>query len=441
MEVVLGASSNKGSLCLIDLHRNMTLKQYRQSPPTKKGCVATLGDSYFIITSDLKTTSSGESKTTQNSKVIAWTWGSELVHSHSFVSHQITALVGTNCGNYVIGGSSDGSVIVWNACTGRQLHCFYNLVQPITSMSVSPDDQWLAIGSSDGVINVYRTPLLIAGISDISLYTSFANHTLPITSIIFSLTSNRIYSCSLDQTCKIWNLTASLLLYSISFPTSLTCVALSPVGDCCYVGGNDGNIYKVNLWSLNHKSNDFNILDDVHNMPMIFKGSDTVHCLDVNIDGSLLVSGADDGCIRIWSASTGQLVHSFLQQKGPITCVKVLLKPAHVVTSNTETIPKTLPLLQPLSPLVYIPNNDDTELVKLPYLIVDDPDNGLTDLQSKRLTHQRVEKFINSNVNAGKNNLLEEIEVLKDEISSLKEANTRWKTLNNDMLATSFTNF
>lgn len=84
MEVVLSGASGTSSLFLWDLRRGrnlilkhidspgIMLKQYRQTPATKKGCTTTLGEHFLLVASDVKVNEAGRSKTTQNTKTLAW---------------------------------------------------------------------------------------------------------------------------------------------------------------------------------------------------------------------------------------------------------------------------------------------------------------------------------------------------------------------------------
>eukprot|EP01124_Arcella_intermedia_P014681 TRINITY_DN2122_c0_g1_i1.p1 TRINITY_DN2122_c0_g1~~TRINITY_DN2122_c0_g1_i1.p1 ORF type:complete len:460 (-),score=76.04 TRINITY_DN2122_c0_g1_i1:1082-2389(-) len=434
MEVLLSNSGQKGSLTLWDLSRCTSLRQYRQSPPAKKGCTALLAESFVLMASDKKLMPSGSIKTTDNSKTLAWVIESENVHSQSFIAHPISALVGSPCGQYIYGGTSEGTLVVWHAPSGRQVHLFANHFQPVTTMKLSPDGSWLALGSSDGVIQVLKVPLLMSGHIGDAVKQVFSNHSLPLTDLAFSSTSTRLYSCSVDQTCKIWCLSVGSLLCSIFFPTVLTSVALSPMEESIYVGGSDGNVYKYSLWDI--KGNEVNLLESLDHLPQIYKGENQVTCMDVNLDGSLLVTGADDGCIRVWSSSTGQLLKTVHQQKGAITYVKIILKSPSILVPGYMMESKLFPPLLPLSTLLH----SSKEEVLLPTKL---PSNNLEDklLSDVNLTKHITKKIkISASQFKVTGNNGEDMEMLKSEIEQLKEVNKRWKTLNNSLLEVTLTN-
>jgi len=228
----------------------------------------------------------------------------------------------------------------------------------------------------------------------------------------------------------------STLLCSVSFPTLLNCVTTSPMEDSIYVGGADGNIYRIDLWDV--KCNDFNIVDNIQKLPQIFKGQNSVNSIDLNLDGSLLVSGSDDGCIRVWSSSTCQLIQTFQQHKGPVTHVSVLLKPASTLVSGYIATSKTVPSLLPLNPLTYDNPNNDVLPIKLPLTNIEHDKLMLFDHQQSQHIAKKI-KLTKKHFETNKD-LFKEMDTLKNEINQLKEVNTRWKSLSNEMLVATFAN-
>jgi len=279
-------------------------------------------------------------------------------------------------------------------------------------MAVSPNSEWLAVGCADGIIHLLSIPSILASGIEESLKISFAQHSLPISDLRFSLTSGRLYSCSMDQTCKIWAIWDKLLLVSVSFPTILNSLAISPNEDCIYVGGCDGNIYKIDTWEI--KGNDINIMSQIQNLPeQIFKGSSSVNCIDTNIDGSILIAGYEDGSIKVWSASSCQLIQTLPQQyKGNVTSIKVLLRPSSISIHS-----KFRPTLIPLSNILYIP----AEVEVFPV----------------RLSYQKKKRLFSLTLDSEN----DKVASMEEKIKKLEQVNTDWKRLNNELLLHFQTNY
>jgi WD40 repeat protein len=58
-------------------------------------------------------------------------------------------------GQYLVTGKSDGSVDVWNAETGGEVHKLGSHERDIQGLVFSPDGRWLASASSDGVVKIW----------------------------------------------------------------------------------------------------------------------------------------------------------------------------------------------------------------------------------------------------------------------------------------------
>jgi len=74
-------------------------------------------------------------------------------------------------------------------------------------------------------------------------------HTQGITQLKLSR-DGRVFSLSKDHTLKISDAISETRIASISFPSALTCFTLSPNEEVVYVGAQDGNVYKLNLWDI-----------------------------------------------------------------------------------------------------------------------------------------------------------------------------------------------
>jgi WD40 repeat protein len=112
-----------------------------------------------------------------------------------------------------------------------------------------------------------------------------------------------------------------------------------------YVGGMDGKIYHIHLFDSICISDI--TLNSQENIKNTFKGHNkSINCLAISFDGSLLVSGSDDGSCYIWDTSSKQLIKTYNGHKGPITNIFITLKPIDIfdlTISNNQNI-----LLKPI---------------------------------------------------------------------------------------------
>eukprot|EP00898_Chlorokybus_atmophyticus_P006616 jgi/Chlat1/6956/Chrsp52S06626 len=101
----------------------------------------------------------------------------------------------------IVTGSDDRLVKIWSAVTGLLLFSCRGHTGDITDLSISPDSQHVASSSNDHSIRVWwlhnGVPAAVC-----------LGHTLPVTAISFCSAHPiyRLFSCSDDGTCRLWNL-------------------------------------------------------------------------------------------------------------------------------------------------------------------------------------------------------------------------------------------
>jgi len=59
-------------------------------------------------------------------------------------------------GKYIISGSSDSTIKLWEAVTGQEIRTFKGHSREITSVGFSPDKKYIISGSSDAAIKLWE---------------------------------------------------------------------------------------------------------------------------------------------------------------------------------------------------------------------------------------------------------------------------------------------
>eukprot|EP00850_Spirogloea_muscicola_P016618 SM000136S00164 [mRNA] locus=s136:156584:159944:+ [translate_table: standard] len=127
---------------------------------------------------------------------------------------------------------------------------------------------------------------------------------------------------------QIWSLALGALLRSIVFPVGLNCVVLDPGEYALYAGGVDGHIFVTAL--------NFGVPAPA-SAPVGANGcaGAVPHDMQIdtalighNVDGVSLVSASEDCTVRLWDSTSRQLLRTFQHQKGPVTSLLLVPRPA-----------------------------------------------------------------------------------------------------------------
>ncbi|OCH91831.1 WD40 repeat-like protein [Obba rivulosa] len=199
---------------------------------------------------------------------------------------------------YIISGSDDKTVRVWDAETGRVLgDPFSGHKSAVLSVAVSPDGQHIISGSSDATIRVWDAA------TGTTILAPINGHTGTVTSVAFSPNGKHIASGSRDGTIRLWDArTGSAIGKPLTRHTGyVLSVAFSPDGAHVVSGSLDRS---VRIWDA----------ETGMAIGEPFTGHEGwVESVAFSPDGQLVISSSDDATIRIWDVATGTAILAPLQ--------------------------------------------------------------------------------------------------------------------------------
>jgi len=417
-----------------DLHACTILITYRQNR-SSVNCFDCLGSDYFIVSQH------------ETSNLHLWNWRKEQPLVKSATPEKISCLCATKDGTYISAGSESGNIYTWEVSTGKLIAIFEAHYKRVNVISFTDDDSFLISGGEDGTLSAWT----LGSIVDLQntdspvAFHSWSDHNLPISAVYcgFGGIRARIVTTSLDRTCKIFDLRTKQVIQSFVFPTYLTAVVLDPHETLLFVGGGDSNIYKIDLFQqLGSTSLPFDPtqLKDEQHRKVLRGHNGAISSLSISFDGSILLSGSQDGTCIVWDPHTSQLLRSFTHHKGPITSVRIRLRPQDLFNLNAKTEKELKEHVTHLKkhkmklaenegeskPLHQVATNE--ELAASVW--------GKDDFSNFTNSRKRLKKHIKQTVDQivsqdSQQQLQFEISRLQNEIEGINQRDERWKSVNN----------
>eukprot|EP01133_Synstelium_polycarpum_P007736 gene7736-9066_t len=423
--VIVVAAKEDNSVYMYDL-RNGTLQSTYTASSSDLGGVAIVGSEYFVASQVNK------------ALVHFYSWRKEQPLYKTPLKERAGPLASTNDANYICMGTGSGTLYCWEVATGTLLRVWEGHYNKITCVSFTKDDAYLVTGGDDGVINVWSlASILDADEKVLRVKTSFTDHSLGISAIHvgFGGCNSRVYSVSLDRTCRVWDLVQQRSIASVVFPAALTSVVVDAGETALYVGGADGVVYQTDLVSLNAGADTSASFVSRTSAEMAARQKKTfvghtkaISTLALSMDGALLVSGAADGACNIWDSFSRQVVRSIANIKGAVTSISVIINPVELLTVNAGDSRKTYEPIQPFEKY----SSDAVDRPSLPARLqqVDPTDNDFFITRSSQTLNPYA---IESNLSNYNNNIIEklqsnqhkeEMNKLQKEIEELKKVNS-----------------
>jgi WD40 repeat protein len=232
--------------------------------------------------------------------------------------------------NIIVAGSSDGKLRLWNLQgqpTGKTLAAHKN---GINSVVFSPDGNTIVTGGGDGQLRLWKLqgqPIgkpLTVGKSGVSLVAVMFNR---------KINSTIVVSGSLDGKVSLWNVKQGKQIKAFfAHKNGVTSVSFSPNGQTIITGGGDGQVSRWN-WGgqqigKTFTANEFAVTsvafidrETIISSSMTvqrwnlqgkqidppFRGhSRLVKSIAISRDRQLLVTGGDDGKVKLWDLQSQQ---------------------------------------------------------------------------------------------------------------------------------------
>jgi len=205
-------------------------------------------------------------------------------------------------GQFLASGSEDNTVKIWRVSDGKETRTLTGHILGVNSVAFSPDGQFLASGSTDKTVKIWR-------VSDGSLVRTLTGHTDLVYPVAFSPDGQFLASGSLDKTVKLWRVSDGKEVRTLTgHKGSVYSVAFSPDGQFLASGSLDNT---VKIWRVS----------DGSLVRTLTGHTDPVRSVAFSPDGQFLASGSLDKTVKIWRVSDGKEVRTLTGHKGSVYSV------------------------------------------------------------------------------------------------------------------------
>ncbi|EPZ36589.1 hypothetical protein O9G_001573 [Rozella allomycis CSF55] len=225
----------------------------------------------------------------------------ESIQSRSVCPEVLTTLTVDPSGSYLVGGSMSGKIYIWLISCGSLLKVVDAHYKKVNKIIFTNDASTIISCSEDSLIKIWDFQEFFIIERNQPSHT-IVDHSLPVTDMAISIgtkSNSILFSCSLDQTCHIFDVLTGKRISTLYFSCGLTSIAVNSIGNKLFVGSIYGNIFGVNLSERETTDVSFD-----ENLPYCFTFNchkRPITCLDVSFDDTLLVSGSSDAKLIVWS--------------------------------------------------------------------------------------------------------------------------------------------
>ena len=266
--------------------------------------------------------------------------GNPLVHgdatsSQLIFDQTVTAYNSVNSvafspdGKYIISGSGDNTVRVWDANTGKSVYKpLQGHTNPVYSVAYSPDGKYIVSGGPDTTILIWdaKRGIRIGNLLIDKLFDEPVAEAHPgwVCSVGFSPDGQQIIS-GFSNVIAVWDASTHEPTGILQGHTGdVTSVAFSPNGQYIVSGGED---HTVRVWDATKGEQ----------IGELLRHEDDVKSVAFSPDGQHIVSGSKDNTVRIWSVSINAPIGKILQAHNDrVTSVAFSPDGQHIISSSHD---------------------------------------------------------------------------------------------------------
>ena len=205
-------------------------------------------------------------------------------------------------GKYVLSGSTDSTLILWNPKSGARLNPLKGHNSFVECVSWSPDGTRFASGSLNGGVIIWDANSLLR-------VRTLKGHTFGVESICWSPDGKYLASGASDETIVIWDANSGAKHRILEgHEKTVTSVSWSPDGKYLASASKDKTIV---IWDVNSGQK----------LKILQGHTKNVNTVCWSPDGKYLASGSRDKTVIVWDANSGAILQTMKGHTFGVNCV------------------------------------------------------------------------------------------------------------------------
>jgi len=274
------------------------------------------------------------------SSVTMWNSSGKAVRSPVNLNLEVSCLAYSNDSSHCIAGGKKGTLVIWNATTGRKILVTKQHDTNVVSATFFPDDRKVVSAADHGTIDDQvkiwdaKSGELIRSLSVVGFDGSGCTAVS---------SDGRYVACGgSGRTVRIWNSATGEEIQTLGEPadnrssnyaTYVTCVVFSSDGRLIVTGGGQYQNYgEINVWEVETGQRTMSIKT----------ASNWIERVAISLDGRRVFSNAvETTAIKIWDVSTGQEVLELKGSKGHVRSLTLSSDGTRLVSVENNVIVRT----------------------------------------------------------------------------------------------------
>ena len=237
-------------------------------------------------------------------------------------SRDVTSVAFSPNSRRVVSGSWDKTLRIWDADTGKLVgEPLRGHQSVVTSVTFSADGRSIVSSSLDKTLRLWDTD------TGLPLGEPLSGHERSVLGVVFSLDGQRLISASADKSLRVWTVgsnSASTGRVFAEHTDALTCLDLSPDGQCIACGSRDNTVLILDAQTGEQK------------YPSLRGHTSEVWWVAFSPDGQFIISGSWDTTVRIWNMRTGKPVRVLTGHNAPVEAVMYSPDGRRIVSSSRD---------------------------------------------------------------------------------------------------------